>query len=375
MRTLWGTVRNLDDSFLCKVSHNSGERSVDQRELWQLINIIEESTPKVARLSKVEKQTSISNNPTFEIGGDGYLLHDGDIILLETSGRGTVLYEAVAQSNALIVTEECNNFCIMCSQPPRKQNDSFLNVNEQIIGMIDASPDVLCLTGGEPTVVWDEFLRLVKTCKNRFHSTSIQLLTNARRLKNYTLAKELADAGHNNLYVCIPLYSDVESLHDEIVGSSGAFWDTLEGIYNLARLNVRLEIRTVIMKQNYERLLQWAEFIYHSMPFVSHVALMGLEPIGMAIKNIKKVWIDPLDYIKEITKAVRSFQRYGLDASIYNHQLCTIPKNIWNYCQKSISEWKRIYLPSCELCREKQSCGGLFHSGAKHHSKGIHPIT
>jgi His-Xaa-Ser system radical SAM maturase HxsC len=167
----------------------------------------------------------------------------------------------------------------------------------------------------------------------------------------------------------------VDSLHDQIVASKGAFWDTLEGLFNLARLGIPIELRTVVIKPNHIRLAEWAEFVYRTFPFVVHVAIMGLEPIGLAASNIDSLWIDPVDYEVQIRKAVQILHRRNMNVSIYNHQLCTLPKELWPFARKSISEWKNIYMAECENCSKITVCGGFFHSGYTWRSKGITPFT
>ena len=61
---------------------------------------------------------------------------------------------------------------------------------------------------------------------------------------------------------------------------------------NLARYGVKLELRFVIHKLNSERLAAFARFVARNLPFVGHVALMGLELVGYARSNLEALWID-----------------------------------------------------------------------------------
>ena len=50
----------------------------------------------------------------------GYL-SDGDVVALDTgSRRFRVLYRKKSSHNSFLVTERCDNYCLMCSQPPKK---------------------------------------------------------------------------------------------------------------------------------------------------------------------------------------------------------------------------------------------------------------
>jgi His-Xaa-Ser system radical SAM maturase HxsC len=298
----------------------------------------------------------------------------GDIVQFNPRGASVVIYEKQSTSNAFFLTERCNSKCVICPQPP-KNNYDYTNISIATAELINDETTSIGITGGEPTMAWDGLIRLISKLLVIQPNVTIELLTNARALHQYEKAKELAATTINSqLITCIPLYSDIDKIHDFIVGCKGAFWQTVEGIYNLERFKIPVELRLVVVKQNYERLGRWAEFVYRHFPFVKHVAIMALEPFGNAIKNIEMVWIDPLDYSDQLGFAVKTFFRRDMDVSIYNHQLCTIPKHLWNNCKKSISEWKNIYFGTCSNCTVKQLCGGFFKSASAKHSSGIKPV-
>jgi len=300
----------------------------------------------------------------------------GDIILIEPTGLATLLYEVNSFSNAVFLTERCNCKCLMCPQVPKNSDsDDYLDLSLKTIALLDSRTEMLGITGGEPTLVWNDLIDVLKACRENIPKASIQLLTNARILKDIERVRELVSADNNNLVVCIPLYADVSSIHDEIVGIKGAFWETIEGIYNLERFGVPVEIRTVITKLNYKRLPLWSEFVYRSFPFTSHIALMGMEPLGLALKNLNQVWIDPLDYIPLLKNAVKILNRRNMNLSIYNHQLCTLPQSLWKFAKKSISEWKNVFFTECAYCVVRLNCGGFFQSSEYVKSRGIKRIV
>jgi hypothetical protein len=101
---------------------------------------------------------------------------------------------------------------------------------------------------------------------------------------------------------------------------------------------------------------------------------MGLEYTGYTPHNIDKLWIDPYEYQAELEESVEFLAGQGMRVSIYNTTLCVIPKNLWKYARKSISDWKNEYLQACQKCEELKSCGGLFTWNLKMHSKYTAPI-
>jgi His-Xaa-Ser system radical SAM maturase HxsC len=167
---------------------------------------------------------------------------------------------------------------------------------------------------------------------------------------------------------------DVE--HDHVVQARGAFDETMIGLQNLGRHGVPVEVRVVIHKFTHKRLPELAEFVYRNVTFASQVALMGLELMGFAVPNLDMLWIDPWDYQQELETATRFLAAHGMNVSIYNHQLCTVPPSIWSFCRQSISDWKNEYLPACDGCSERSHCGGFFSSVVQRRtSRHIHPLS
>ena len=57
--------------------------------------------------------------------------------------------------------------------------------------------------------------------------------------------------------------------------------------------------------------VQLAEYIYRNLAFAEHVALMGLENIGYAPRNMDSLWIDPHDYQQQLEAAVELLSTRG----------------------------------------------------------------
>ena len=263
MRSFIGISKNIPQAILGKIiaEVSSGSAETDSF-LFVAENQNGEASKSGIILSKTVSLPNSYNGFVFQLAEYQAPLCIGDIILLEPDGLCTVLYERKSFCNSILLTEQCECRCIMCPQPPRRDQDNLVDLSLRVISLIDADAKVLGITGGEPTLVWEGLKEVLSACRRHIPQASIQLLTNARTLKDYRKAKELAEAGGDNLFVCVSLYADINTLHDQIVFSKEAFWDTLEGIYNLERVGIPIELRTVITRMNYWRLSQWAEFVY-----------------------------------------------------------------------------------------------------------------
>jgi His-Xaa-Ser system radical SAM maturase HxsC len=305
---------------------------------------------------------------------DMQLLAEDDIISIEANGNITVLYKKNSIHNFLLVTEHCNCSCIMCPNLLIAKGKNKLTEVRKIISLIDKDAQVLGITGGEPTLIGDELINIIILCKKKLPNTKLLILSNGIKFADFDYVKKIASTYHPNLTVDIPIYSDTDTDHNNITGVDG-FYRTIEGIYNLARLNQKIGIRIVIHKLNYMRLPQIAEFVYHNFPFVYQIAFMQMEITGMAKINLNKLWIDPYDYSQELEQAVTYLDRRAMNVTIYNTPLCILPKILWKYAKQSISPWKNIYLSECENCICKGNCAGFFSSSIYTHSNYIKPIA
>lgn len=300
-------------------------------------------------------------------------LNEGDIVSLENDGRINVLYNKESIHNAILVTEECNVNCIMCPQPRNKDRNDLTSFNLKLISLMDKSTKILGITGGEPTLIGDDLLEIIKACKKHIPKAQIEILSNGIKYSDFEYVKRIVSLMHPRLMFAVSLYADTDKEHNDIVRAKG-FYKTIQGIYNLALFRQRIEIRIVIHNLNYRRLFQLAEFIYRNFPFVNHIAFMGLETIGDAEKNIDQIWIDPLDYMPQLENAVLYLASRDMFVSIYNLQLCLLSQELWKYAVRSISSWKNIYTDECAGCSVVDECGGFFSSSTTRNSEHIKKI-
>ena len=230
------------------------------------------------------------------------------------------------------------------------------------------------ITGGEPTTTGDNFFQIIQACKNHLPKTNLHILSNGIVFEEMELARRLVSIDHSSLSLGIPLYGDSDKLHNTIVKNPNAFYKTIRGLYNFAKLRQHIEIRIVILKQNYSRLAKLAEFLYHNFPFVIHIAFMGIEMRASAKENYEKTWIAPQDFAEELKKAVKYLRRRDLRVSIYNLPLCLLPKELWQFSMKSISDWKNVYPNKCNDCVVKKYCAGFFESTLQSYDSQITPL-
>ena len=303
-------------------------------------------------------------------------LRNGDIVKINTShGTLRTVYRRNSRHNSVLVTERCNNYCLMCSQPPRDINDDHL-VDEllETIPLMSRETSSVVITGGEPTLLGERLLELLNAFRCYLPNTAVHVLSNGRSFRNFDYAKAFGRLQHPDLMIGIPLYSDISSKHDYVVQADGAFDDTIRGIINLKTVGVKVEIRVVLHNLTYTRLPELARFIRRNLTFCDHVALMGLEMTGFTRGNLDKLWIDPKDYQPQLRDAVAILDGAKMHVSIYNHQLCILDESLHRFSRKSISDWKNEFMPECSGCTRQRECGGFFSSAKLRYSAHITPF-
>ena len=301
-------------------------------------------------------------------------LDEGDVIEILPNGTIHVLYQVKSFHNQIFVTSKCNSNCVMCPQPINIQEENKTECNLRVISLIDKNTAELAFNGGEPTLIGTDLFRLILACKHFLPATSLLLLTNARRFKDFEYTHVFSSLCHPDLTISTSLYGDNEIEHDYIVGSKGAFNESILGMLNLATFGHPIEIRIVIHKYTYKNLVGISEYIYRNLTYVKHIAFMGMETIWQAKKNLERLWVEPNDFVFILMKAIRHLRQRGMNVSIYNMPLCLLPRELWQFARRSISDWKNIYDVDCQSCSVINQCSGMFNSGLKTYKQYIKPI-
>lgn len=220
---------------------------------------------------------------------------------------------------------------------------------------------------------WRKFIGMLGRCRDLLPDTAVHVLTNGRAFARREIVSAWARVGHPNLMAGIPIYSAVDHVHDYVVQATGAFDETVLGILRLKDAGQHVEVRVVLHAITAPRIVETCRWIARNLPFVDHVALMGLENTGFTLANDEFIWIDPVDYQDNLASAVSALAG-RVPVSVYNLPLCVLPRSIWFFAVQSISDWKNGYSDECANCSERSRCTGFFTSGRPRKSRGISPI-
>lgn len=289
-------------------------------------------------------------------------LEDGDILVPQPSkGDAIILFRESDLHHSLLLTNRCNSYCIMCSQPPTKHNDDWL-IDEalKVIRHVRKSPTVLGLSGGEPLLLGPGLRTILDAIARHHPQTFVEVLTNGRLLSSPTIAQSLLEGSRTNVTWLVPLYGHADFVHDFVVQTEGAFEETLAGLLTLQQYRQPIQLRIVLVEPVLQILPHLCTFIARNLPFVREVALMACEPIGFALANREYCEVDLLDWTECLEQAARALRRHQVRYLFMNMPLCGLPSGLRSSAHRSISDWKQVYAAECELCSVKSSCSGLF---------------
>jgi His-Xaa-Ser system radical SAM maturase HxsC len=280
-------------------------------------------------------------------------------VLLVVPDRGTAqrLIRASSRYNSLLVTERCDQLCVMCSQPPKARHVDIFPLLERAAVL---APDraILVLTGGEPMLYKDDLFHFFETVSAVRSDLRFQVLTNGQHFENSDHAR-LRQLAATVLWG-IPLYASSADLHDTIVKKGGAYQRLAQSLALLAKSGSQIQLRTVVMANNVASLPELARFIASQVPFVATWTIMQLENIGYGRQNWANLFFDNSQDFDLIGSATDIARAHGIDVSLFNFPLCTVPLAYRAHAAASISDWKRRYLSGCDGCALRQSCGGFF---------------
>lgn len=284
---------------------------------------------------------------------------DNDVLFVDAYHRMAYRWiRAQSSHNTLVITEQCDQLCVMCSQPPKKYH---VDLFEYFVKAACLAPfnTVIGISGGEPTLYKRQLFELVTTVIHRRPDLRFHILTNAQHFTADDLPR-LRDPVFQRVCWGVPIYAPNADMHDEIVKKSGAFNTLLNAFAYLLRAIAPVEIRTVIMKLNLPLLPDLARFVSKHLSFADTWALMQLENIGFGRMRWQELFVDHSIEFEPIADAIDIATAYGMNTQLYNFPLCTVPAPYRVIAGQTISDWKQKYLAVCSPCTVKSQCTGFF---------------
>jgi len=313
-----------------------------------------EQGPEGAAFAGRHGLVAIDGVPASDLDGDIVLVQPG----LDRPGRVERILRAGSPHNTLLVTERCDQLCVMCSQPPKKTHHDRFDFFEE--ACLLAEPDTLIgISGGEPTLYKDQLCGMMERVLSARPDLEFHVLSNAQHFDPEDVAR-LRDPVYRGVSWGIPVYASTPALHDRIVGKAGAFARLEESLGYLLMAAARVELRTVLLGSNLSALPALARYVTARLRFIEIWSIMQLENIGFARNRWPELYVDHRQQFDAVASALDWAALHGLPAQLFNFARCTVPEPYRSQAKASISDWKRKYAPACAACRERDLCCGFF---------------
>ncbi|MBI5531533.1 MAG: radical SAM protein [Deltaproteobacteria bacterium] len=214
----------------------------------------------------------------------------------------------------------CNNACLFCHAADRTGDDSFERVVDKATRARALGVRTLVLSGGEPTLRSD---LIAIADKLRELGMDLGLVTNARRLADPALRTALLERGLS--YVYVSLHAPDSALHDRLVGSEGAFAQTLSALHALHGRVRDLHVNAVVTRDSLGVLRGMVD-LCATMPRLTLKFTMP-QPKGAALQNFDAVVPDLSEAAAAVLDAIR-YGRQRVGAPALGHEgfpLCLLP--------------------------------------------------
>ena len=282
----------------------------------------------------------------------------GDVVCIDPARRTAErLIRANSPHNTFLITEQCDQLCVMCSQPPKKSHDDRFEEYRQALRLAPEGA-VIGLSGGEPTLHKVALFALLAEAKADRPDLFFHILSNGQHFDAGDVQDIRASAA-NSLWG-IPLYSHDPDTHDTTVAKPGAYDRLLESLGHCLSGGMRVELRTVLLQNNVGHLPALARLIGNHLGFLSQWSIMQLENIGFAKNRFGALYVDHSLDFAPLAEAIDVATLFGVRVSLFNMPRCSVPEPFRPYASNSISDWKRKYAPECSTCTDQTSCPGFF---------------
>ncbi len=205
----------------------------------------------------------------------------------------------------IALTYRCQNDCGHCYNQEESKKEMDLDTWKKTLDWLwGAGIPHIVFTGGEPTL-YEGLKELVAKSEELGQITG--LITNGRNLAKPGYLKDLVDAGLD--HVQITMLSHLESLHDEMAGSRGAWKETVAGIKSALALDLYVSTNTTIMKRTLAGAEETMRFLISLG--VRNIAFNALIRSGKG-KSAEGITFEELASVLERLKAIASENEVNL---------------------------------------------------------------
>lgn len=249
----------------------------------------------------------------------------------------------------------CNAKCVFCYNDI-KIPDTSLDLKKTVahINRSFKNGSRLCqIIGGEPTLY--PHLEKVISIARKIGYPVIQIVTNGLVLSDIRKMELLKKAGLNS--ITFSIHSFRKSVHDRVVGISGAFEKIEKSVENAIKLEIHITVGTAVTSINYRDIPGLVKY-FNQKYQIESFHIIALHMIGHADREKAKLKISykhTIPYIKKAVEYLQSCNAFPLSQILSNYTPCLLP----GY-EDLISDWKIPFSDDDLILPEKSYYDSMY---------------
>ena len=234
------------------------------------------------------------------------------------------IYVESEKCGSLIINgnTKCMNTCVFCDGVSEDIDDKtkFEKIINEAQHFIDNGYQYLDISGGDPGE-YNKLLEVFSFLKNS-PIDMVQLSTHGRTLKDNNLVKIISY--FKMIIVRVPLYGSTPEIHDKVVGSKGAFFDTLQGLRNIAMYGIAINAQIAINKYNEDDIENIID-LFFSIPNIK-IRQLIIMPTSLSVMSSEyaKDWYLPIKDMKDVSKRINRKFYYMSEKEYCNNTILTL---------------------------------------------------
>jgi len=283
----------------------------------------------------------------------------------------------------------CNQECRFCSNPSLDKTVSLKKAKGLIDNYISQGYEGVILSGGEPTL-YPYLVELISYTVNK--ELPVRIITNGQKTADFEYIKSLVDTGLS--HISLSIYSNNPSIQSFLTKNNDSFGNIEKTLDNAKKLNITVDIATVINKYNAGHLSEIVKWLVRKYPFIRHFIWNNLDPsMNRASENPDTI---PrlIDFELELYKAMSFLHSRGRTFRVERVPLCYMAefahcstearkiikkeeRTIYFLDKKGLTfqkGWAYGKTKCCNICSLNEICPGLYLMDEYFSSKELYPV-
>ena len=296
----------------------------------------------------------------------------------------------MAKIGYLQVTRNCNQECIICSNPANNRTLGLQKAKQAIDELKTQKYGQVILTGGEPTL-YDELPQLIKYCLKK--KIFPRVITNGQRTSNFRYLRALKKAGLRHLHLSV--YSCQDKIQARISRNKTSLVNIKKSLANLQKIGgITTDINITISRYNANHLSKIVSWLINDYHFIGHFVFNNLDPlIGRAAANYQVI---PRlnDFELELHQALKMLEKNKKTFRVERAPLCYLTEfeHVCTETRKIIkNESRLVYFldkrgkfiqenwvygkaECCQVCFLNDICAGLYQMDKYYSATELYPV-